>query len=223
MKKLHAAQQGYSLLEVMVATVITGMLVVLIMNFMITTVVNHTIDSARADLLREAQLTLDNIGREIRLSANADEQNRWEDANAPGAPANELSWESDVDTLVLATAAINSSKDILFSDPLHYVSNKNNNIYFVSNGVLYKRILADPVANNVAETTCPPSTADSCQDDRALVDTVLDFTVRYYNNESVEVDPADARSVELTLQLQKERYGRTIDAEFSTRTVFRNE
>jgi prepilin-type N-terminal cleavage/methylation domain-containing protein len=216
-------QRGYTLLEVMVATMVTGMLVVIIMTFMINTVVNSTVDSARADLLREAQLTLDTIGREIRLSSNADEENRWEDANAPDAPANELSWESDEDTLVLATAAMDSNHDILFSDPLHYVSHKNNNIYFVSEGILYKRTLADPVVTNSTETTCPPSTADSCPDDRALVDTVLDFTVRYYNNENEEVSPADARSVELTIELQKERYGRTIDAEFSTRTVFRNE
>jgi prepilin-type N-terminal cleavage/methylation domain-containing protein len=216
-------QHGYTLVEVMVATVITGLLIVLIMSFMVNTIVTHTVDSARADLLREAQLTLDNIGREIRLSANADEANRWEDANAPDAPSDLYSWASDEDTLILATAAIDSSKNILFSDALHYVSNKNNNIYFVSNGILYKRTLADPVVANVAETTCPPSSSDTCPDDRALVDTVLDFTVHYYNNENEEVDPADARSIELSLELQKERYGRTINAEFSTRTVFRNE
>jgi len=216
-------QEGFTLLELMVATVITGALIGIIMTFLVNTVVTSTVDSARADLLREAQLTLDTIGRETRLSANADEQNRWEDENAPGAPANELSWESDADTLVLATAATNLGGNILFSDPLHYVSNKNNNIYFVDDGVLYKRTLADPVAANATETTCPPSPTDDCPDDRALVDTVTNFTVRYYNNESVEVDPADARSVELTLNLQKQRYGRTIDAEFSTRTVFRNE
>ena len=223
MRRKYLDQRGFTLLELMVATMVTSLLLILVMTFLVNTTVNHTVDTARADLLREAQLTLDNIGREIRLSANADEQNRWEDDNAPDAPTDLYSWSSDDDTLILATAAMDSSGNILFDDPLNYLSHKNNNIYFVSNGVLYKRTLADPVAGNTAETSCPPSAADSCTDDRALVDTVLNFTVRYFNNENVEVPPTQARSIELSLSLQKERYGRTINADFSTRTVFRNE
>jgi type II secretory pathway component PulJ len=216
--------KGYTIIEMIVATAVTGLLVILIMTFLINTVANNTVDSARADLLREAQLTLDNMGREIRLSANADENNRWEDENAPGAPSNELSWESDENTLVLATAAMDASNNILFSDPLHYVSSKNNNIYFVSDGTLYKRILPDPVAaNSVDENTCPPSPSDSCPDDRELVHDVESFTVTYYDNQNDEVEPSEARSIELDLHLRKEIYGRIVEAEFSTRTVFRNE
>lgn len=223
MRLRDIGQKGFTLLEVLVATTVTSLVLVLVVNFMITTFVTSTVDTARADLLREAQLTLDTIGRDIRLSAIADQQNRWEDANAPSAPGDLYSWESDNDTLVLATAAFDSSNNILFSDPLHYVTHKNNNIYFVSGGTLYKRILADPVAENTATTTCPPSTVDSCTDDRSMVDTVLDFTVRYFNNQNEEVPPTEARSIELSLTLQKERFGRTIDAAYTTRTVFRNE
>lgn len=220
-KKL--VQDGFTLVEVLVATAITGILIVLIMTFLVNAVATNTIDSARADLLREAQLTLDVIGRDIRLSANADEFNRWEDSNAPGAPANELSWESDADTLVLATAALDSAKNILFTDPLHYVSSKNNNIYFVSDGTLYRRTLADPIANNAAETTCPPNPSDSCEDDSILAEDVSNFSIRYFDNQNDEVDPTDARSIELTLEIAKEKYGEAIEANFSTRTVFRNE
>jgi prepilin-type N-terminal cleavage/methylation domain-containing protein len=216
-------RKGFTLLEVLVATMITSMVLILVVNFMITTFVNNAVDTARADLLREAQLTLDTIGRDIRLSAIADQQNRWPDENAPDAPTDEYSWVSDVDTLVLATAAFDSSNTILFSDSLHYVTNKNNNVFFVSDGVLYKRVLADPVAENTADTTCPPDPPDSCPDDIAMVDTVLDFTVRYFDNQDNEVTPTEARSIELSLDLQKERFGRTIDATYSTRTVFRNE
>lgn len=223
MSAKELGQQGFTLLETLVATVVTSMLMILVVNFMITSFVNNAVDTARADLLREAQLSLDTIGRDIRLSANADQQNRWEDENAPNAPTDELSWVSDGDTLVLATAALDSSNNILFSDALHYMTHKNNNIYFVSDGVLYKRILADPVADNAASTTCPPSPSDSCPDDRAMVDTVLNYTVRYFNNQGEEVPPTEARSVEMSLDLQKERFGRTIDATYTTRTVFRNE
>src|SRR5687768_2646199 len=193
----HLTNKGFTVVEVIVATAITGMLIVIIMTFLVNAVVTNTVDQARADLLREVQLTLDVMGRDIRLSANADENNRWEDENAPGAPTDELSWASDHDTLVLATAAVDSSNNILFSDPLHYVSNKNNNIYFVSGGTLYKRTLADPVTGNAAQTSCPASTSDACADDRVLATSVDDFTVRYFDNQNNEVDPTSARSIEL--------------------------
>ncbi len=221
--RYHNNQRGFTLIEVMVATVVAGMLIVLIMTFLVNSVAKNAIETARADMLREAQLTLDNIGREVRLSATADEQNRWEDDNAPNAPADKLSWESDADTLILATAAMDSSQNILFADPLHYVSNKNNNIYFVEHNTLYKRVLADPVAENAAETTCPPNPNDSCPDDRKLVGNVTGFAVRYFDNENEEVAPSAARSIELTINLESVKYGETIQANFTTRTVFRNE
>lgn len=227
MKQLRSdtplGQRGFTLLEVMVATIVTSLLMILVVTFMINTVAKNAVDSARADLLREAQLTLDNVGREIRLSANADEQNRWEDQNAPDAPTDLYSWASDGDTLILATAAMDAGHNILFSDALHYITSKNNNIYFVQNGTLYKRVLADPVADNAAQTSCPLDPNDACPDDRELVHNVSGFGVKYFDNQNIEVDPALARSVELTLSLSTVRYGETLNAEFSTRTVFRNE
>lgn len=222
-RKLANHSAGFTIVEIMVATAITGILIVLIMTFLVNAMVTNTVSSARADLLREVQLTLDNVGRDIRLSAEADENNRWEDPNAPGAPADELSWESTASTLVLATAALDSSTNILFSDPLNYVSSKNNNIYFVNDGTLYKRTLADPIAGNAAETTCPVNPSDTCTDDRVLAQDVETFSVRYFNDQNEEVAPTLARSIELTLGIRKEKYGRVIEAEFATRTVFRNE
>lgn len=221
--RLKNSQRGFTLIEVMVATVVAGMLIVLVMTFLVNSVAKNATETARADMFREAQLTLDNIGREIRLSATADEQNRWEDDNAPGAPANKLSWESDGDTLVLATAAMDASQNILFADPLHYVSSKNNNIYFVEHNTLYKRVLADPATENAAETTCPADPNDACPDDRELVRNVAGLSVKYFDNENQEVPPATARSVELTINLETVKYGKTLRADFTTRTVFRNE
>lgn len=213
--------KGFTLLEVLVATTVTSMLLILLVTFMINNLVNSTVNTARADLLREAQLTLDLVGRDIRLSANADDANRWQDTNGPGG--NIYGWQSNLDTLVLATVALDADNNILFDDPLHYISNKNNNIYFVSNGILYKRVLADPVIDNNASTTCPPGTGGGCPDDIKLVDTVTSFTVQYLDNEGQEVSPSEARSIGMNIELQKERFGRTINAEYSTRTVFRNE
>lgn len=215
-------QKGFTIIEVMVTATVTGILIVLMMTFMADSLAANARDTVRADMLREVQLTLDNIGREIRLSANADENNRWEDVNAPNS-SDAYSWESDDKTLILATAALDSSKNIIFSDPLHYITSKNNNIYFVRNNTLYKRLLADPVSENSAVNTCPPNPADSCPDDKILIRNVSNFSVKYFDNQDNEVVPTLAQSIELSLGIEKVKYKQTISANFTTRTVFRNE
>jgi Tfp pilus assembly protein PilE len=215
---------GFTLVEVITATVITGVLILVVMTFTTDAFVNISIDSARSDLLRESELALDVITRDVRLSGSADAQNRWQDDHAPGAPNNLLSWQSDSGTLILATAALDQSRNVLFDDALHYVSYKDNNIYFVQNGILYKRVLAAEISGNRSTTTCPEAAATtSCPSDRILAHDVSNFDVRYINGDDEDVDPADARSIELTLDLHKIKYGRSLDAHYVTRAVFRNE
>ncbi len=216
---------GFTLPEVIVALTMTGLLVGIVMSFMINSLTQYSITGARAELLNEAQIALDIAANDIRLSANADANNRWDDANGPGAPTDLQGWESDEDTLVLATAAENNSGDILFSDAANYVSHKNNSIYFVDSGKLYKRVLAAPdVPANTAVTTCPASLASaSCPADRLLLQNVESFVVRYFDEQNQEVAPDSARSVELDVKLKVVRYPESVFAEYKTRMVFRND
>ncbi len=222
MKRLYTDQQGLTLIEITTATAIAGLLIIIIMTFAVNSFAQISIDSARSDLLREAEIGLDTATRDIRLSSGADDNNRIPDEHAPGS--NDFGWASDNSNLVLAAAAQDQNHKILFEDPLHYTSWKNNVIYFVQNGTLYRRSLAADVPNNKAPTTCPASAAtSSCPADAVLVNNVASFTVKYIDGNGDEVDPTDARSVELTLHLQATKYGQDIRADYTTRTVFRNE
>lgn len=222
MRKLK--QSGFTIVEVLVAVIVTSLLVMVIMNFMADSLVNYAINIARRDLLVEAQEGLDKIADETRLSANADQNNRWQDTHAPNAPGNLLSWSSDNDTLILATAAQNANKDIIFSDPAQYITEKNNNIYFVNNGTLYRRIIASPVAGNAAKTTCPRSAATgTCPADEALISNISRFVIRYIDGNGAAVSPTNARSIELEIDLSRQYYGRNITADYKTRMVFRND
>lgn len=223
MKQLKS--DGFTLPEVIVALTMAGILVAIVLGFMVNSLTQYSITGARAELLNEAQIALDIAANDIRLSANADANNRWDDPNAPGAPSNQLSWVSDGDTLVLATAAENSSGNILFSDAANYISHKNNSIYFISGDKLYKRVLAAPnVTGNTAVTTCPANLATSaCPADKLLLRNVDLFSVKYYNEQNQEVAPDDARSVELYVKLKVIRYPESVLAEYKTRMVFRND
>ncbi len=222
--KVRRSVGGFTLVELLIGLSVTGLLIALIIGFMLNSLTQYGVAGARAELLNEAQIALDITTNDIRLSANADQNNRWDDNNAPDAPADKLSWQSSASTLVLATAAENTSGAIIFSDPAQYISQKNNSIYFVNGGNLYKRTLAAPVTGNAAKTTCPAASATTnCPADRKLLGNVDTFTVTYYNDQNQEVAPDEARSIELYVKLRVERYPESVLAEYKTRMVFRND
>jgi Tfp pilus assembly protein PilW len=223
MKTLKHQQGAYTLVELVVAMTVSGLLIIVIIGFMLNSLTRYGIADARADLINDAQAALDVTTNDVRLSANADLNNRWLDNNAPSSPTNNFSWQSNANTLILATAAQNSSGDVLFSDASKYISHKNNIIYFVNNRILYKRTLATSATGNTAKTTCPASSATTaCPADKILVRNVDTFTVKYYNDKNEEVAPDAARSVELYIKLVVVRYPNTVFAEYRTRMVFRN-
>jgi prepilin-type N-terminal cleavage/methylation domain-containing protein len=107
-------QAGFTLPEIIVALTLSSVLIGIIIGFMVNSLSQYGIANARAELLNEAQIALDIAANDIRLSANADANNRWLDDNAPGGPDDTLSWESNGNTLVLATAAEDGDGNILF-------------------------------------------------------------------------------------------------------------
>ncbi len=217
-------EKGFTLVETVIALAVSALLIFTIIDFMTNSLVRYAVANARAGLMNQAQASLDIIGNDIRLSANADDDNRWQDTNAPGAPSNLFSWQSNSTTLILATAAENTSGDIIFSDPAQYISAKNNNIYFLTGGVLYKRTIAATVANNGAKTSCPSSIATAlCPADRKMLTNVKTFSFKYFNDTGQEVTPTDARSIEMHVTLEEKQYGEPVSVDYTTRMVFRND
>lgn len=224
MKRTSLNQRGVTLVELIVTTAVVSIIALTMANFMANWLQQNAISQARVDLLTTAQNALDMTGNDIRLSGAADQNNRWQDQNAPGAPGNLLSWASGSNTLILATAAEGADGNIIFSDPVHYISTKNNQIYFVSGGTLYRRTLAAPDASNSAKTTCPANISSvSCPKDRVVATGVTSFNVQYFNSDSQQVAPSDARSIELKITLGEVKYDKHIAASYDTRMVFRND
>lgn len=218
-----SSETGMTVIELIIAIVVTAILSTVILTFMIDNLRTSSMQFARQDLLTDARIGLDRVTSDIRLSSAADDNNRWQDAYAPGAPGDQLSWVSDSDTLVLARSAVSTSGSIIFDDPLSYITAKNNLIYFVSNNTLYKRILAAPVANNAAKTTCPKANSSpSCPADSVVMHNVSLFQVKYIDASNAEVPPSDARAVELRLTLTDDVFGSSVSSSYTTRMVFRN-
>ena len=224
MKTKRLDIKGLTIVELLVTCVIISIMSIVMVDFLGNWIEQYAISETRTALLSDAQNALDRITDTIRLSSAADQNNRWEDINAPNAPSDLLSWASGASTLVLASAVEDTSGAIVFSDASNYTSQKNNQIYFVQNGVLYQRTLAAPVSNNKVKTTCPGSAASAaCPADKKLTENVSAFLVKYYNAENQEVAVTDARSIEMSITLTKTAYKQQIQRTYTTRMVFRND
>lgn len=213
---------GVTLIELVVATAIVSIVAVLTINFLVDKVIDNQIQSARSDMLGEAQQALDTMGSDVRHSANVDDENRWPDDHSPGAPGDLYSWQSDSDTLVLARPAEDSNGDFIYQDPFAYITHKDNLVYFVDDSTLYRRTISADVADNSETNSCPPGTA-SCRSDSTLANNITGYTLDYYDAQDTSVPPDQARSVQVTITLARRVYNRELDVTYQTRWVFRNE
>lgn len=221
MKTRILNNSGFTLVEVMITLTVVAIVLGVIANFSISALNQSSAETARAELLGESHIAMDRIINDIRLSGGAETTNRWSDINNPSG---EYAWSSSSSTLVLATAVIDTSSNVIFADASRYISEKNNSIYSVNGGTLYRRTLASPVANNSTKTSCPAAISTSaCPQDRALMRNVSNFSIKYYNGDGSEVTPTDARSVELQVSNSIRKFNRDINTSYTTRAVFRND
>jgi len=215
---------GFTLVDALISITVLSLVVLVITNYMMGSIQQSALASNRDTLIKETEQSLDIMAADVRLSANADQNNRWPDSHSPGGSANQFSWQSNSSTLVLATAAENQAGDIIFSDPHTYITQKNNIVYFVQNATLYKRTIAAPVTGNEAATSCPKALASSsCPADKELLHNVSLFNVTYLDGQNQSVAPTDARSIEIHVTATKSVFKQPVTADYKTRMVFRND
>lgn len=216
-------EQGFTLPELLIVMIVTAILSGVILGFFVNQIRAIVIASAKQDLLEQAQIGLDYTAQDVRVSANADDSNRWPDANAPN-PTDQYSWQSNASSLILATGAQDQNHNVLFDDPSKYITAKDNHIYFISNGTLYRRILASTITGNAAVTTCPEAVATStCPADKTILQNVASFSVQYIDGSGNQVVPSSARSILLNVTLSKHEYNQDITATYAEQMVFRND
>jgi prepilin-type N-terminal cleavage/methylation domain-containing protein len=219
--KKPTSQAGFTLIELLIVMIVMGIVSLTLANFIAVWLQQSSLEQTRSTLLINAETALDKITTDIKLSGSADQPNRWADANGPGG--NQFGWTSGSQVLVLAKAAEDSSGNIIFSDPAKYISQKDNEIYYLSGTTLYRRTLASNSAGDAAVTTCPPASAtSSCPADSTIATGVKSLTFTYYDADKSIVGPILARSVQVTITMSTSQGGKTVSASYTTRMVFRN-
>lgn len=213
-------QAGFTLVELLITCILIGIIGIAIASFLTNWLQSYSITSAQTTLLDNAESSLDTITQDIRMSGAADNNNRWPD---PNSPSGSYGWASGANTLVLAKAALDKSGNIIFSDPNHYITEKDNEVYFVQNQTLYRRTIASGNSDDAAITTCPAASASpTCPADKVVATGVDNFSVQYYDADENQVTPSSTRSIQLAITLGDKVGSKTITANYSTRMVFRN-
>lgn len=222
--RLGHRQAGFTLVELLLVITVTTILALVVTNILLGNTEQSVLGGGKQTVLRETEQSLDLMTNDIRLSANANLNNQWPDPNDPGGTANEYDWTSNSSTLVLATAATDKNDNIIFSDSKNYITQKNNLVYFVSGGTLYKRVIANPVSGNSAVTSCPAAKASaSCPADKELLHNITLFNITYLDGDDNSVSPPDARSIQIHVEVSQTIYGHLQTADYTTRMVFRND
>lgn len=211
-----------TIVELLVAISLLALLIVPI-TMVVTGFYGDTIkNSIQSRLAVESQNILRSIVEELRVSSGVRDSNTIVDSNAPPG-----GWTTSNDSLVLiiATPAMDTGGAFII-DTATGAPYQNEIVYFAQDGVLYKRLLASPSAvGNRFKTSCPSSLASaSCPADVQLSDHFKDMTFVFYDQDDVVTTAfASVRSIYMTIQLERQSFGRLVEFENNIRITMRNQ
>jgi prepilin-type N-terminal cleavage/methylation domain-containing protein len=220
-KQLLVRQKGMTVAELVIAIAIIGLLIVpatfVILYFYGGTIQNNL----QARLAVESGTLLRSMVDELRVASGIRSNNTITDANAPAG-----GWTTSNASLVLiiATPVIDTTNSYVI-DPSTGEPYQNELVYFATGGVLYKRYLANGSApGNRFKTSCPAAVATSlCPTDVVLSKHFKAMSFQFYDQDDASTAVyANARSIQMTLQMEDKTFGRTISFSNNIRITMRN-
>lgn len=177
--------------------------------------------SIRARLGGESQNILRSVTEELRQSSSIRTTNTNPDPNAPGGI-----WTTSNENLILiiSTPALDTSNNFIMNAQTGYPY-QNEIVYFVSNGILYKRYIANQSAtDNRIRTSCPQNASSAtCPPDIEMTSHFKAMSFVFYDqNNDVTTDIPVARSILLNIDLERQVYGEPVTFNNSIRITIRN-
>lgn len=212
---------GFTIVEMVISLVVAGILAVVIFAVTFYYYANTVQAQTAADLGLESQAVLSQLSNDLRLADAISQTNVLADDNQPGG-----GWvtSNPSNVIIIESPAVDASRNIIY-DPNTGFPYRNELIYFIDGGSMYKRVLANPDATgNTQITTCPAAVASAaCPPDRLFTSHInnLSFTL-YDATGAVTNDFSQTRSVYLQVNLVKKVFGKTITLNNATRITLRN-
>ncbi len=220
--KHRLSEAGYTLVETVLAVSVAAIMIGVLFSITFSYYTNAVQSQAAASMALESQTILSQMVEDLRLADGTALNNEITDPNAPGGV-----WTtSDANNvLVIRYPAVTADRDIIYQPDTGFPY-QNEFVYFINGTSMHKRILKNTGAvGNAAETSCPAASATpTCRADPLFSTDVSDLTFTLYDiNNNVTTDPAQARSVKLTVSLSKVVFGKTISMSNTTQVTQRNQ
>lgn len=213
-------QSGFTITELLIAISIGAMLSVLMMAVFIYGYGGLIVEQTRASMVLESQLFLKRMTEDIRLANQILPATTLADANGPNG-----GWiTNDPANILIMTQPVTDNNNSFIYDSVSGYPYQNEIVYFSDGSNMYRRTLRnDAATGNSTLTTCPAGVS-GCPRDVVLSEYLRNMTFVFRDvNDVVTTTAANARAVELTVNLERRVYGRTIAIQNSTRMTLRNE
>lgn len=212
---------GFTVLELLISiSIITAMVpVLLVVTFGFYS--DLVRQSTRAQLTLESQNVLQIMTEQLRIATAVRNAPLQTDANPPGA-----GWAtSDAsNTFIVALPTVSTTGDYLIDADTNEPF-ETDTVVYQSGKQLRKRSIVDPDAVGERQpTSCPDALAtSSCPPDGKLTENFKDLTFQFYDQDDVLTnDPLLARSVVISVTLEKVIAGDAVAATNSVRMTLRN-
>lgn len=219
--KSVASQAGFTLVELTVAISVMAIVGVVFIG----AISNYFVVITRNDELAEMTINSQNLLRttveNIRFGDGVRQTNQITDPNAPSGGWN---TSNSIFVIIIAVPAVTRTHAYII-DPSTGSPYMNELVYYRNGPTLMERILANPSATgNSITTTCPSNLANSsCPSDPQLATYVSSMTFTLYDQNAVlTATPSSARSVAISLTMERNAPGQPLNVTNSIRVTLRN-
>jgi hypothetical protein len=215
------APAGFTLVEVITIVTVIGVVGVVFLGLSVNYFVIITRNDELTNMTIDSQNLLRSTVENIRFGDGVRQTNQVFDANAPSG-----GWTTSNSTFVIIIAVpAQTTGRAYIINPSTGSPYMNELVYYKNGSTLMERKLANTSATgNSLITTCPPSFANpSCPADIKLAMYVNVMTFTLYDQDAVvTTNPILARSVNITLNMQRNAPNSPINLTTSTRVTLRN-
>lgn len=214
-------QKGFTVPELAIYISVGSILILGFLGALTNYFILTTRNNASIEMTSSSQSLLRNTVDALRLGDGVRQTNSITDPNAPPG-----GWNTGNSTfvIVIQTPAYDSARNFIIDsgtgDPY-----MNELVYYKSGTNLLRRNLANPNATgNTMKTSCPESVATpSCPQDAVLAENVQTMAFTLYDATNSEItDPLLARSILISLSLQRNVFGDLIKFDNNIRVTLRN-
>ena len=212
--------RGFTLVELVVVLTVFAIIGVTFLGLVGNYFVTITRTEELSDMTVQSQNLLRTTVENIRFGNGVEQSNQITDPNQPGG----WSTSNTNFVIILSVPAVDSSHNYII-DPDTGSPYMNELVYYKNGSTLMQRTLANPSATgDTLMTSCPPALATAtCPADKQLATYVNSMVFTLYDQNAAQTTtPSLARSILITLNMQRNAPGEPINLTTNIRVTLRN-